>query len=128
MSLGILPANKCPTATLDVALNLKNRQKAIKVAMYGPPNPRLPNVDYWNKLASVWGVSAREAKTMRCGNCAAFDITPRVIECIKLGLGRDGVDPQDTVVAAELGYCRMFAFKCAASRTCSAWVTGGPIR
>ena len=125
---GILPAAKCPTATLDVALNLKNRQKCIKTAMYGPANPRLPNLLYWQKLANVWGVSPAEAKTMRCGNCAAFDIKPNTIECIKQGLGRDGVDPQDTVVAAELGYCRMFHFKCAASRTCSAWIVGGPIR
>jgi hypothetical protein len=125
---GILPAPKCPTATLDVALNLKNRQKAIESAMYGPANPRLPSVPYWQKLASVWGISIREAKTMRCGNCAAFDIKPQTIDCIKLGIGRDGVDPQDTVVAAELGYCRMFQFKCAASRTCSAWIVGGPIR
>lgn len=128
MSLGILPANNCPTATLDVALNLKNRQKCINVAKYGPPNPRLPSLDYWRKVAAVWGTSVETAKTMRCGNCAAFDITPRVIDCIKKGIGRDGVDPQDTVVAAELGYCRMFHFKCAASRTCTAWVTGGPIR
>lgn len=125
---GIMPAAKCPTATLDVALNLKNRQKCIKVAMYGPANPRQPNLMYWQKLANIWGIGVAEAKTMRCGNCAAFDIKPKTIDCIKLGLGRDGIDPQDTVVAAELGYWRMFQFKCAASRTCSAWITGGPIR
>ena len=125
---GIMPAAKCPTATLDVALNLKNRQKCIKVAMYGPANPRQPNLMYWQKLANIGGIGVAEAKTMRCGNCAAFDIKKQTIDCIKLGLGRDGIDPQDTVVAAELGYCRMFQFKCAASRTCSAWITGGPIR
>ena len=118
----------CPKATLDVALNLKNRQKAIQSAMYGPANPRLPNDEYWAKLAGVWGESVATAKTMRCGNCAAFDIKPSTLDCIRSGIGRDGIDPQDTVVAAELGYCRMFQFKCAASRTCSAWITGGPIR
>lgn len=128
MSLGIISQPACPTATLDVSLNLKNRQRAINTAMYGPANPRLPNLIYWQKIANVRGVSPSEAKTMRCGNCAAFDIKPKTIECIKLGLGRDGIDPQDTVVAAELGYCRMFQFKCAASRTCSAWIVGGPIR
>ena len=76
----------------------------------------------------IWGESVETAKTMRCGNCAAFDIKPSTLECIRTGIGRDGIDPQDTVVAAELGYCRMFQFKCAASRTCSAWITGGPIR
>jgi hypothetical protein len=27
---------------------------------------------------------------------------------------------------ADLGYCEIFDFKCAASRTCDAWVVGGP--
>jgi hypothetical protein len=128
MSLGIINQPGCPSATLDVAENLKNRQKCIDVAMYGPPNPRLPSDAYWKRIAGVWGISPAEAKTMRCGNCGAFDIKPKTLECIRTGIGRDGIDPQDTVVAAELGYCRMFRFKCAASRTCSAWVTGGPIR
>jgi hypothetical protein len=26
----------------------------------------------------------------------------------------------------RLGYCEIFDFKCAASRTCDAWVVGGP--
>lgn len=128
MSFGIIPAAACPKATLDIAENLQNRQKAIIVAMYGPPNPKLPSLDYWRKLARVWGTEPAIAKTMRCGNCGFFDIKPKIIDCIKLGIGRDGIDPQDSVVAAELGYCRAFHFKCAASRTCSAWVTGGPIR
>lgn len=118
----------CPPATLDISLNLQNRLKCIAVASYGPPNPRLPNREYWNKIGKIWGVSGSEAQTMRCGNCAAFDVTSHVLECIAQGLGRDGVDPYDTITAAELGYCRMFHFKCAASRTCSAWVVGGPIR
>jgi len=127
MSFAIIQPG-CPAATLDIELNLKNRQRAIKVAMYGPANPRLSNAPYWEKLASIWGISASEAKTMRCGNCGFFDIKPKTLDCIRKGIGRDGVDPQDSVVAAELGYCRAFHFKCAASRTCSAWVTGGPIR
>jgi hypothetical protein len=27
--------------------------------------------------------------------------------------------------AGDLGYCEIFDFKCASSRTCSAWVAGG---
>jgi hypothetical protein len=120
-------SKKCPPATQDVLLNLRNRQKAIKGAAYGPANPRLPNEAYWRKLASVWDVPTSEARTMRCGNCAAFGVTRHELKCIEDGIGRDGVDPIDTVVAAELGYCRMFHFKCAASRTCKAWIVGGPI-
>jgi len=29
---------------------------------------------------------------------------------------------------ADLGYCQLFKFKCAAARTCDAWLHGGPIR
>ena len=118
----------CPPATLNVALNLQNRLKCITIASYGPANPRLPNLPYWGKIAKLWGVTLQDAKTMRCGNCAAFDITSHTLMCIAKGIGNEGIDPYDTITAAELGYCRMFHFKCAASRTCSAWVTGGPIR
>jgi hypothetical protein len=31
------------------------------------------------------------------------------------------------VAESELGYCELFEFKCAADRTCSAWLVGGPI-
>lgn len=127
LGLGALTGG-CPPATQDIALNLKNRAKCIKDANYGPANPRLPNEAYWAGLAKEWRIPVAEAKTMRCANCAAFDITQKVIGCIEQGIGRDGIDPHDTVVAAELGYCRFFKFKCAASRTCSAWVVGGPIK
>ena len=33
----------------------------------------------------------------------------------------------DVVDAGELGYCEVFDFKCAAKRTCSAWIVGGPV-
>lgn len=118
----------CPPATQSIALNLKNRQRCIDVAKYGPPNPRLPNNEYWIKLAKIWGVGPGTAKTMRCGNCAFFDVKKTTLDCIAKGIGSEGVDPYDSIVAAGLGYCRAFHFKCAAARTCSAWVTGGPIR
>jgi hypothetical protein len=28
----------------------------------------------------------------------------------------------------KLGYCELFEFKCAADRTCSAWLVGGSIK
>ncbi len=117
----------CPRATQDVGLNLANRQKAIKVAAYGPANPKLPNEAYWKKLAGVWEVPVEEAKTMRCGNCAAFDVTSRVRKCIGEGLGGEQ-EAEGVIEAGVLGYCRAFQFKCAALRTCSAWVVGGPLK
>jgi hypothetical protein len=118
----------CPPATQDIALNLKNRQNAIRVAKYGPPNPALPNAPFWRAKAEMWGTSAAETKSMRCGNCAAFNVSPRMQACIAQGIGADGIDPYDFVDAGELGYCEMFKFKCASARTCDAWVAGGPIR
>lgn len=118
----------CPRSTQDVAENLRNRGRAIEVAKYGPANPALENRPFWRRLAELWGTTEAAAKTMRCGSCAFFDVRPEMLDCIAHGIERLGTDPYDVIVAGELGYCRAFDFKCASSRTCDAWVTGGPIR
>jgi len=33
----------------------------------------------------------------------------------------------EVVDAGDLGFCELFDFKCAANRTCAAWIVGGPI-
>jgi len=120
----------CPIATQDVAINLKNRKNAIDTAMYGPLNPSEPNTEYWEELADEWDVPVAEAKKQRCGNCAVFNITPKMKNCIEAGLtGENRSDEFDQIDAAgQLGYCEAFDFKCAAKRTCRAWVSGGPIK
>lgn len=121
-------AEKCPFATRDITLNLKNRGKAIDKAEYGPMDPNLPNEDYWEMLASKWDTDAEEAKQMRCGNCSAFNQTSAMIECIKTGLSEDREeDAMEVIDAGDLGYCEIFDFKCASKRTCAAWVAGGSI-
>ena len=118
----------CPLATRDLTLNLKNRGKAIDKAMYGPMNPNEPNEDYWRKMASKWDTSPEEAKTMRCGNCAAFNQTEEMLKCIDTGLAPDRMkDAMEVQEAGDLGFCEIFDFKCAAKRTCAAWIVGGPI-
>lgn len=123
-------AKKCPPATGDIAINLRNRGKAISTAMYGPLNPSEPNEDYWKKLAAEWDVTPADSKKQLCGNCAAFIVTPEMKSCIEDGLtGGKNKDEWDAIDAAgELGFCEAFDFKCAAKRTCRAWITGGPIR
>ena len=111
----------CPMATQDITLNLKNRGKAIESADYGPENPALPNKQYWMKMADQWEVSEDEAKMSLCGNCAAFNQDDSMMECIAKGIGDEG-DPWAVIDAGDLGYCEIFDFKCASSRTCSAWV------
>lgn len=127
---------KCPEATKDVKLNLKNRDWAFANVGYGPANPDLENEEFWEERAQDWNTSVDDAKTMRCGNCAAFIVTPEMLACIQEGLGLDedyknkekrDLNRASTLDAAELGYCQLFGFKCAASRVCSSWLVGGPI-
>lgn len=124
------PPADCPPATSDISLNLKNRQKAIDSAGYGPLNPALPNESFWKEKADMWSVPVEEAKQSRCGNCAVFIITNEMRRCIAAGLEQGGsskLNAWDAIDVAELGYCEAFDFKCAASRTCDAWVAGGPV-
>lgn len=118
----------CPPATKNIALNLKNRQKCIDMARYGPLTPRLPNEKFWAQKAKMWGITADEAKKARCANCAAFIQTKEMLNCIEDGLGDE---PGNAALAirlkANIGYCELFDFKCAGERTCDAWITGGPI-
>lgn len=125
-----LDDNSCPPATQDIAVNLENRQKAIDTAGYGPLNPKEPNEQFWQEKAQRWQVQIAEAKKSVCGNCVMFIRTPEMLDCIEGGLaaGDSGEkNAWDAIDTAELGYCEAFDFKCAASRTCSAWVVGGPI-
>jgi hypothetical protein len=116
----------CPEATQNIKLNIENRQKAIDEANYGPINPNEPNEDYWKAKADQFKGNIEEAKKALCGNCAFFYRTPQILKCIADGLGEE-VDPYEAIKAGEIGYCDAFDFKCAANRTCSAWVGGGPI-
>ena len=122
--------NECPAPTQNIELNLENRQKAINEYGYGPLNPNEPNEKFWQVKVNMWKLdSAEEAKKSLCANCAAFDITTKTLDCIAKGIGDDEgtEDPFDVIDAGELGYCRFLKFKCAAARTCDAWVVGGPI-
>ena len=116
--------DKCPIATQDITVNLKNRGKAIDSAAYGPENPALPNKQFWMQKAKDWEVSEKDAKTCLCGNCAAFNQEKSMLDCIAKGIGDEG-DPWAMIEAGDLGYCEIFDFKCASSRTWDAWVAGG---
>jgi hypothetical protein len=121
--------NKCPPATQDITLNLKNRQKAIDEYGYGPLNPDMPNRKFWMKKVDEWNLdSMEEAQQSLCGNCAAFDIRQDTLDCIAQGIDADSpADAEGVIDAGDLGYCKFLKFKCASRRTCDAWVTGGPL-
>ena len=114
----------CPIATQDIKTNLANRQTAVDDANYGPANPNEPNEDYWKAKADEFQGDVVTVKKMLCGNCAAFDQRSKILGCIKKGIGEDA---NEVAVGGDLGYCEIFDFKCAAKRTCDAWIVGGPI-
>jgi hypothetical protein len=120
----------CPPATQDIAINLENRQKAIDTAGYGPLNPAEPNEEFWQDKADRWKIEPEAAKGSTCGNCVMFIQTTKMKQCIADGLTPGDENEQnswDAIDAGDLGYCEAFDFKCAAARTCNAWVAGGPV-
>lgn len=121
---------ECPVVTHDIKLNLKNRDWAFKNVGYGPANPDSPE-NFWQERAAEWNTTPKNAQTMRCGNCSAFIQTPEMMKCIVDGIQGEESDDEtyapEVVDSAKLGYCELFEFKCAADRTCSAWLVGGPI-
>ena len=118
----------CPEATTNLSLNIENRQHAIDTAHYGPLNPAEPNEEYWQAKADQFHTTLEDAKSARCGNCGFFVRTKEMLACIAAGIGEDSLaDPYATIEAGEVGYCEAFDFKCAAERTCDAWLAGGPI-
>lgn len=124
----------CPIATRDLAENLKARNFAFAHYGYGPANPDdiENNRVFWLKKSIMLNCSESEAMGMRCGNCSAFIVTSQMMDCIKAGIEAKrpeqeaGYD-EDVVESAGLGYCELLHFKCADSRTCDAWLVGGPI-
>ncbi len=120
----------CPTATQDVKENTENRDWTIKNFGYGPLNPEQPDPGFWEDKAKLWSTVISVAQTALCGNCAAFDQTPRMLKCITKGVNEKGTvaNPENVQRYGNLGYCQLFKFKCAGSRTCDAWVYGGPIQ
>jgi len=112
----------CPDPTQDLELNTRNRDAAIKsdLVQYGPMN--LSDGDYWVRASEHWDTTPRVARESRCGNCAAFDVSPRMLECLPGPVSEPTEDEE-----GKLGYCWMHHFKCHSARTCYTWAAGGPI-
>ena len=137
-------AKECPAATQDVSLNTANRDRAIQADFikYGPLNVEEPG-DYWVKIAKKWDTDVKAAFKSRCANCVAFDISPRMLECIPGSTSepvnepgakeeiddafKDKPEVGELVKKGVLGYCWMHLFKCHSARACNTWAAGGPI-
>lgn len=127
-------ASACPPATQDIALNTKNRDRAIRMFDYGPPNPAAPAKWFWRKIAMRWTggkepteEQLEEQKTMRCGNCGVFDVSPKMRACMPRGYEPDAYEAAAMASGAVLGFCWAHNFKCASTRTCATWVQGPAI-
>ena len=92
----------CPAPIFDLHLNLKNRQHAIDEYSYGPANPEEPG-SYWKDAAKKWGIDENTAKSMKCENCAAFDVSDRIRKCISSGMAGEeqGVNTEETISLSD---------------------------
>ena len=115
---------QCPAPTQGLMLNTANRDRAIKTDFikYGPLNVEDPG-DYWKVIAAKWKTSEEAARKSKCGSCTAFDVSPRMLECIP---GKTSQPVRDE--HGILGYCWMHHFKCHSARSCNTWAAGGPIK
>jgi hypothetical protein len=120
----------CPAPTQDLELNTNNRNSAIEAdyIQYGPLN--LSDEDYWERAAEHWNTSPDVARESRCFNCVAFDVSPRMQDCMP-GEIMTQEEIEDAIENNKewetLGYCWMHNFKCHSARTCYTWAAGGPI-
>lgn len=87
----------CPLPTQDPELNARNKQTAVTEANYREQNT---------------GAAFRVTK--QCGNCAAYNITEEILDCI-------GEDVED------MGYCQIYKFVCGEYNVCDDWASGGPL-
>lgn len=115
----VSPKMECPLPTQDLEVNTKNRNAAIKAdyIQYGPLNVDEPGT-FWGDIAEHWNTTEQAAKKSLCGNCVAFDISKRMLECMPGPVSDDD---------GLLGHCWMHNFKCHSARTCRTWAKGGPI-
>lgn len=118
---------KCPEEASDPALNNEKRGEATKKAMYGPANPELENDEYWEEYAkhAPGEPNPEEARTMICGNCAFFNVTKRILECLEDSVADE---PVEQFNAGMFGYCEKWDFYCREERSCLSWASGGPIK
>jgi hypothetical protein len=113
-------------ALTDLDLNTKNRDMTTKHDGYGPLNPmdKKGSKAFWDEKATMWNTTVEAAMEARCGNCAAFNQSPAIMKKMAEGLGPAGEKIQDL---SNLGFCELFEFKCAGTRTCNKWLVNGPI-
>jgi len=107
--------------------NVNKRKKAGTSRKQGAPGS--PTAQAWKDAAKTWGIDEATAKSMTCSVCAAFDVSDKMWDCIASGIEGDveEVDALASIHKGDIGYCNFLHFKCAGTRSCTAFVSGGPI-
>ena len=103
-------------------INLKNDQEFYLIWMGRSWIAQVEGKKYYLLNLPEEERAVEAAKKSRCANCVAFDISPRMLECIP-GKTSEPVEDEDGI----LGYCWMHQFKCHSARSCNTWAAGGPI-
>jgi hypothetical protein len=99
--------------------NLKNTENAIKNWNLGPENVDLHNKPYWQKMAKLWLVDEKTARTRICGNCEYYDNTPESLQAMKDKYPLNKYDIYDSYT--QRGWCHKLDFACHTPRSCQAW-------
>lgn len=122
-------SGSCPTVLRNKSLSIKNHRICIVKAELGPPNPRTPELFFWQKKSAMWNVSECAAREMVCGNCGHYWKTKMIDDCMKKfeQVTPPEVDPSWVDTGDGGGYCDEWDIPCTASRTCNTWEPGGPI-
>ena len=80
--MALVTKKVCPAATQSIEVNLKNRNIAFAEYGYGPPDPSAKNTEFWKLKVEMYKAPLSEIKNMKCGNCAAFIQTPRMMNVL----------------------------------------------
>jgi hypothetical protein len=108
--------DSCPSAILNLEQNIENQDQAITEVGYGPLNLDSPEPGFWENKSQLRRTDVIAAQSMLCGNCAAFDQSEKIMQCIY------EQSNQNYSGNEELGYCQALNFMCTAQRTCDAWM------
>lgn len=114
--MGILEA---APVLVSAKQNIANAKNAIANWNLGASNVDAQNNDYWRKMAKIWSVDEKTARTQICGNCEYYDNTPEVLSAMTDKYPLNEYDIYNSFT--QRGYCHKLDFSCHTPRTCQAW-------
>ena len=118
----------CPAATQDYLEHIQNKGEAIhnEKKAYGPMDPTVPNVTFWEEKAQVWKVEPGIARTRICSACEYFDESAKTQNCVKDGQTLFIIQGMQNLTgwnahAGRVAYCTKHKFIADELRSCNGW-------